>query len=335
MRHQAENVKVFAAWHKDEDIRRESSSGGAFSAIAKAVLAQGGFVVGAAYAGNMRIEHVIIDSEADLQRLRLSKYAQSYVGRVLKDIRTLLQEGKLVLFTGTPCQVAGAINLYGGKYPNLITADIICHGVPSPMFLQKYLGWLGKRFGNITHINFRDKRKGWYDNLRVVRTDNGKTHAMRGRNDAYWVAFNRDSCLMESCYHCTAQGFPRSSDLTLADFWRIGHAVPFGHKEEIEKGVSMILVHNPKVQPLIDGLTEWLYMEERTADEAIGGNLSGVQSHTRPAERTHFYADLSAMDFETFRRLHLRPNFREHLIKIFRERLPFFVIKAIRLRKQK
>ncbi|MBR1889686.1 MAG: Coenzyme F420 hydrogenase/dehydrogenase, beta subunit C-terminal domain [Alloprevotella sp.] len=335
VRHNTEKLRAFAAWHKDEDIRRESSSGGAFSAFASFVLSQGGCVVGAAYGKDLHIEHIVVETEEELRRLRLSKYSQSFIGGVLSEVKSRLKAGQTVLFTGTPCQVSGLVRFLGRDYTNLITIDLICHGVPSPKFLQKYRESLEPRFGKIDKIDFRNKRKGWYDNLRVVYTENGKSHAMRGHNDAYWVAFSRDTCLMESCYQCRAQGFPRCSTFTLADFWRIGHRVPFGHKDEIEKGISLIIVNDESKVSLLQELTGRLYLEERTIDEAIGGNLSGVQSHHRPSDRSSFYADLEKMSWQGFRQRYLTPNTRERLVKMFRERLPFWLIKRIRLIKQK
>lgn len=217
----------------------------------------------------------------------------------------------------------------------MICADIICHGVPSIELLHEYLKWIEPKTGKTTVINFRDKQKGWYDNLRVVTNTNGKIKTLKGDDDAYWVAFNRNNCLQESCYHCKAQGFPRCSDITLADFWRIGHQIPFGHKQEIEKGVSMIVVNNPRVQYLVDAASKSLYLEERSIEESIAGNLAGVQSSTRPVSRDSIYKELKQMPFESFRQKYMKPTKKENLVKLFRERLPFFLIKFVRLRKQK
>ncbi|MBR1387365.1 MAG: Coenzyme F420 hydrogenase/dehydrogenase, beta subunit C-terminal domain [Alloprevotella sp.] len=329
------DMRTFAAWNRDEAVRKDSSSGGVFSALASEILSQGGCVVGAAYNEDMVVSHKLIDSVSDLPRLRLSKYAQSYMGEVLPEMRRRLEEGRTVLFTGTPCQVAGIRNLFGKRFKNLICADLICHGVPSPKLLAKYRTWISGKFGEVKTINFRDKQKGWYDNLRVVYTANGESHVMRGKNDAYWVAYSHDECLMESCYKCKFQGFPRCSDITLADFWRIGHSVPFGHKDEIEKGISLIVVNNPDCMSLIEAANSNLCIEERTIAEAIRGNLSGVQSHYRPASRSEFYRKVDEQSASELFEKTIRPTGRERLIKLFREYFPFWLIKGIRLNKQK
>ena len=333
-RQEMENVRVFAGWHKDDKIRKGSSSGGAFTALAEVVLKKGGIVVGAAYTKDLHIEHTIINNIEDLCKLRLSKYAQSRIGKVLTEVREHLKQGRVVLFVGTACQTAGLKNFLHKEYENLICADIICHGVPSIDLLHSYLTWISPKVGGVKHINFRDKTKGWYDNLRIVTTLAGTQKAMKGNDDAYWVAFNRNNCLQECCYDCKAQDFPRASDITLADFWRIGHQIPFGHKDEIEKGVSMIIVNNPKTQWIVEEAKNTMYLEERTFEEAIGGNKAGFGKNHRPASRNTIYTDLKTMSFEQFRIKYMKPTMKENLVKLFRERLPYFVIKYVRLKKQ-
>lgn len=333
-RYVQDSVRVYAGWHKNDIIRLSSSSGGAFTALAEVMLEKGGYVAGAVYTDDMHIEHRIINRREDIGKLRLSKYAQSHMGNVMTEVKTLLQGNKHVLFVGTACQTAGLKSYLRKNYDNLVCADIICHGVPSISFLQAYLNWIEPKTGKVKHINFRDKQKGWYDNLRVVQNSEGKYWTMKGNDDAYWVAFSRNVCLQECCYDCKAQGFPRSSDITLADFWRIGQNQPFGHKEDIEKGVSMIVVNNPSAQWIVDAAAKDMYLTERTFDEAISGNQTGVKSSKRPAERDTFYTDLNSVPFETLRQKYMRPTSKEFLVKAFRERLPFGLIKYIRMKKQ-
>lgn len=335
IRDNTQDVKVYAAWNKDEEIRNQSSSGGAFSAIAETILDIGGVIVGAEYTTNLYIKHTIIYKKADLNRLMLSKYAQSSINDTFVKIKQLLCEEKYVLFVGTACQVMGLHSYLGKKFEKLITADIICHGVPSISFLQSYKKWLEKIYGNIIWINFRDKQKGWYDNLRTVKTSNGNLFSLKGEYDAYWAAFSRNTCLQESCYNCKAQGFPRCSDITLADFWKIGYKIPFEHKKEIEKGISMIIVNSRDKQWVIEKSTDKLYLERRTFEEAIGGNISGIKSCIRPSERENFYNDLITMEFQSFRHKYMKFSRKEWLVKLFREHMPYELIKIIRLTKQK
>ena len=334
-RYREEDIRVYACWHNNDEVRKNSSSGGAFTALAETVIEHGGVVVGAAYTGDMHIEHSIIKSKSDLKKLRLSKYAQSNIGDVFVKVKEELKAGREVLFVGTACQAAGLKSFLRRDYENLTCADIICHGVPSNNLLQAYLKWIEPKTGKLTMINFRDKQKGWYDNLRVVTGIDGRVRTLKGDDDAYWVAFNHNNCLQESCYQCKAQGFPRCSDITLADFWRIGQNIPFGHKDEIEKGVSMIIVNNKRAQSLVNAASNRMYIEERTIEESVAGNQAGVHSSVRPASRDIFYKDLELLPFEQFRLKHMKPSMKECLVKIFRERLPFCMIKYVRLKQQK
>ncbi len=127
----------------------------------------------------------------------------------------------------------------------------------------------------------------------------------------------------------------RYGDITLADFWRIGHKIPFGHNDDIEKGVSMIIVNTTRVQWLIEESRRHLFLEKRSLEEALSGNKAGIESSTRPESRNTFYEDLKILDFETFRRKYMLPTIKEYTVKIFRERLPFWLIRQIRLVRQK
>lgn len=330
------DIKVYAAWHKDKAIRAKSTSGGAFSALASVVLGKGGVVYGASYAEDLKIKHIEVSDEAGLEKLRLSKYAQSLVGdNTYQQVKKRLVEGRWVMFVGTPCQVAGLKNYLHKDFDHLVLVDFICHGVPSIDMLQAYTKWLEKRHSKINHVNFRDKRKGWYDALRVIKTESGEEKVMRGADDNYWVGFSINNDLQESCYNCVNQGFPRCSDITIADFWGLGKRVPFGHKEEIEKGVSMIAVNNKKAMPLFEEASNSLFIFERTTSETISGIKTAVQSNHRPKSRDTLYNDLRSMDYDDFRKKYMATTWKQKAVKIFREYLPFPVIKYIRLRSQK
>ena len=334
-RYEENNAKVYAAWHRNSEIRSKSTSGGAFTALAQVVLSKGGVVYGAAYNAEMHIQHIEVSEEADLGKLRLSKYAQSFIGDILKLVRKRLNDGRMVMFVGTPCQIAGLKNFLKKDYENLVLVDFICHGVPSIDLFISYINWLEERLGKVNHINFRDKRKGWYDSLRVVTVDGGKEKVMRGFNDNYWVGFNDNTTLQESCYNCVVQGFPRCSDITIADFWGIGKTVPFAYKNEIEKGVSMIVINNNRVMSLLEDASADLHIVERTLSEAIDKNKAAIQSSLRPQSRDTIYKDMITFDYEFLYKKYMIPSMKQKAVKIFREFLPFPIIKFIRLLNQK
>lgn len=328
--------KVYAVWHNDATTRMKSSSGGAFSALAEAVLKEDGIVVGAAYNEQMRIQHIAISLTDDLDQLRRSKYAQSEIGFIFKEIKGYLLNGKKVLFVGTPCQVAGLKAFLIKCYDNLFCCDFVCHGVPSAFAFEKYLQYLTTYVGEISSLNFRDKRKGWYDSIRVASMQNGQQRVLRGNKDSYWVGFNnQDNNLQQSCYDCKFLGLNRLADITIADFWGIGKNKPFGHRNEIEKGVSMVLINNQHGQTLFNLSKKYIQFFERNIDEVIHFNQAILRSSVKPSSRDTFYKDLTTSSFDSMITNYLTPDFKTKLIKIMREYVPYSIISHIRLRGQK
>lgn len=330
------NVKVKAGWHKDSKVRNNSSSGGAFSALAETILDAGGIVVGASYVDNLCVKHIIIDSKINLHKIRLSKYVQS---RIDSDLFVLikknLKNGKQVLFVGTPCQCSGLKAYLRKEYENLIVTDIICHGVPSKTMLDKYRLWLMPKYGNIFHINFRDKKRGWYLGTRSVTNIGGETKHIFGVDDIYFTCYNKNNCLQYSCYDCRFQKFPRFSDITIADFWKIGQVEPFGHKDEIMKGISMIITYNDKANNLVDSARYKMVIFDRTLEEAIRGNRAGIESSKIPITRNNFYRDLNTMKYEDFINKYANFSLKEKITQLIKQRFPYFIVKFIKLLPQK
>ena len=207
----------FAAYHRDEDIRMASSSGGAFSALASWMLKQGGYVCAASYDDDFKgVHHVIIRSEEELPRLRTSKYTQSRTGTCFRDILRLLKQGEKVLFAGTPCQTAGLHLFLRKEYDKLLTVDIVCHGVPSPVIFADYISYLERKYKSpVKNYNFRDKKWSWYHFNTKAEFKNRKA-VYRGtwEEDTFMRGF-----LRESCYTCKYSKHERYADITLSDFW--------------------------------------------------------------------------------------------------------------------
>ena len=328
-------LAVYAAKNKNEGVRLASSSGGVFTALAEEIIREGGVVFGACFSADWEVVHDYTETVDGLARFRGSKYVQSRMGDSYMQTEAFLKAGRKVLFSGTPCQVAGLKAFLAKDYDNLYCCDFICHGVPSALMLEKYLQWLQQHTGRINHINFRDKRKGWYDSLRVVTKDDGKQKILRGDEDAYWVGFNNhDNNLQLSCYNCHYLGLNRNSDITIADFWGIGKDKPFGYKDDIEKGVSMVMANNQKGQNLIDLSKHRMETVERNVEEAIKSNQSILHSSPKPASRDSFYKDINSMTFDGMIKRHLTPSFKTKLVKIMREYVPFCIIKQIRMKNQ-
>ena len=314
---------VFAAWHKNAEVRNESSSGGAFSALAEIILNRGGVVFGAAYDENMQVHHIFIETKKELDLLRQSKYVQSDSKNCFRKVRIFLSQGRNVLFVGTPCQIAGLVHFLGrDRNENLITCDFVCHGVPSPLFFEAYLQWLHSRRGlKPDGFRFRDKKSGWYDALRVC-SSRGRDYYMREVYDCYFYAFNRNFILRNSCYHCPTNGENRIADLTLGDFWGIGRREEFPKAAKIANGISLVCVHSDAGRRLLKASEQYLNILPRSWEEALAGNRALIHSPKCPKERSEIYHVLRENGFEVVLRRFLHKNLKEKIVSLIREYLP-------------
>ena len=323
----SDRPKTFACWNLDKQARWNSSSGGAFSALAKTVYEQGGCVVGAAYDSEMYVRHLLTDSEEDLTKLRGSKYVQSDIGDTFRQVKERLTKGTTVLFVGTPCQIAGLRAFLKKDYPNLYCCDFICHGTPSPLLFKKYVQWIeNSKNISVSDFNFRHKKSGWYDALRAA---NGNSY-MKGKYDAYFLGFNRNLTLRESCYQCPAIGLPRKGDLTIADFWGIGMMYKFDESNEIHNGVSLVMINNDKGEALFEMAKGKLNWRKGSFDEALNRNKPMIKPSQRPRSRDSFYADMQTMDFESLREKYLSLTGKAKLIAWLRENAPRTCVTGLR-----
>lgn len=245
-----ENTRTpkFYSFCADDEIRRASSSGGMFTVLANYVLDRGGYVCGAAFDDDMQLKHIIIDSKTDLDLLRGSKYLQSDVGDSYKKIKLLLDTGNFVLFTGTPCQVAGLYGVLKKDYSNLTTVDLLCHGTPSQKFFDSYLAEFsaGKK---VKSVQFRSKRFGWTWSHIVTQFADGTEHIGVKDNDPYKLAFSKHLNMRWTCYDCKFCDYPRQGDFTIGDLWESGKLDP---KSNDKKGTSFVFINNAKAAKIFD-----------------------------------------------------------------------------------
>lgn len=292
----ADDVKVYALVHKDDEIRRNSSSGGAFSAIAEYVLSQGGVVFGAAFDENFDVHHICVDNAADMHKLRGSKYVQSRIGDAYKQAKAHLKAGRLVFFTGTACQTSGLIGYLGRDYDNLITQDLICHGVPSPMAWRKYLKLREQLEKSRTeHIFFRDKTFGWHNWHVAFRFQNGSEYKQNQRDDMMTCAFLRGKISRECCYDCPFKQKYRLADFTLADYWGIEKIAP---ELDDDKGISSCYVNSTKAEKIMEAIAPKVMLQEMSLDTAVAHNEAMIESEKMRSDRAAFLRDLSRKSFD-------------------------------------
>lgn len=298
--------KAYACYNKNEKIRLESSSGGIFTLIAEYILDNNGIIYGAAFNDNWDVEHIRIDNKDDLSKLRTSKYVQSNINNTYKLAKKDLDDGRKVLFTGTPCQVNGLYSFLNKEYSNLYTQDIICHGVPSPKVWKKYLDFRKKKdSASPMRINFRQKDEGW--NLYALLLQyNNNAYKTNHNDDLFMQAFLRDACLRDSCYDCSFKEKNRKTDITLADFWGINNVVP---EINDDKGTSLVIVNTEKGQDLINNIKDNMVYKEVDFEQSIQYNKAMYQSATKPQLREEFFDNLDKLEFdELVEKYTLKPN---------------------------
>lgn len=234
------------ALQANDSIREGSSSGGAAAILSKYVLAHGGIVCGCGFDKNFEAHHVIIDKEEELPLISRTKYVQSRIEDNFKEIKKALLADRLTLFVGTPCQVAG-LNGYLRNLRNsdkLITVDLICHGVPSPMALRKFYKTKVGDLSKVKHVDFRTKRNGWSSNYEMAITyTNGTVKYFPKKDNDYLKAFGSNLINRTSCAGCAFARSTRQGDFSVGDFWNIN-----GYKPEMndKKGTSLLLVNSEK-----------------------------------------------------------------------------------------
>ena len=239
-------LAVYAAQNKNEGIRMKSSSGGVFAVLATRVIENGGVVFGAKFDGNWEVVHDCVEKREEIIAFQGSKYVQSRLGDCFKQAEQFLKSGQQVLFSGTPCQIAGLKHFLRKEYDNLLAVDFICHGVPSPRVWREYLEEEIKRhkIKGVCHISFRDKSLGWRKYSLRVDGDKGAWMESRYRNP-YLKAFLCNLILRPSCHACPAKDFKSQSDITIADFWAVDKFLPSVNDG---KGCSLVFVHDPKIE---------------------------------------------------------------------------------------
>lgn len=288
----ADSKKIaYAGMNKDDQIRVKSSSGGIFSILAEYIIKNNGIIYGASFDEDFNIKHKRILCNTDLDLLRGSKYVQSFIGDIYKQVKNDLESNRQVLFTGTPCQVEGLRNYLRKEYVNLITMDFICHGVPSPLVWKKYLEEMKKsKQENIKNIYFRNKDIGWkIFSLKIIFDE--KIYSNDLSNDLFMKGFLQDVYLRPSCYSCKFKKINRVSDITVADFWGIENILP---KMDDDKGTSLIVIHSEKGKQLFDKLSEIMILNEVNLNEAIKYNPSMISSVKYNEKRKDFFLELNS-----------------------------------------
>lgn len=282
---------VYCCWLKDADKRRESTSGGAAYAMSVAVVNSGGHVWGAAYDENLSVKYTEANDIAGIARLQKSKYVQSYVDDAFKKIKSELDAGDRVLFIGTGCHVKGLRAFLKKDYANLITADLICHGVPGQGVFMKYKAWLEKRYGD-TMCDYLPRHKrgdGQETNYSsLARFEHRGAIKLELQENSYFTGFQHNLFLRTNCHDCQANGEERYADITVGDFWGLGKLAPFKDYKQRTLGISMLALNSEKAKAFFAEISGLLDYEERTYAEASCTNTQYYRSAKPSPYREQF-----------------------------------------------
>ena len=289
--------RAYAFKSTDHSILSSCSSGGAFPSIADYILKNGGYVAGCVFDKMYNAIHIVSNNAHDVYKMRGSKYVQSNLQRVYIEIKKLLLNNKIVLFSGTPCQVAGLYTFLQKKYENLLTIDIICHGVPSQKIFQNYLTTEYREKGTLLKFKFRDKETcGWSCSAAVAYNSKGRIFKRKlySYNDSYMNLFHSCSIMRYSCYTCKFAQNSRVSDLTIGDYWMVDQILP---KIDLNGGVSVILVNTIAGQNIVDMLARDNILIETSLVDALKTNHNLNSPSPCPSVRKNIYDNIAEQGY--------------------------------------
>lgn len=308
---------VYAAWSKKEDVRLDSTSGGIFSELANYFYGNNGYVCGAIYNKHNLVEHIISSNAEDINEIRSSKYLQSDINDIYKKIKEKLEQKKLVLICGSPCQISGLYNFLGKNYDNLYTCDFICRGMNSPKIFKKYIEDLEDKYmSKVKKIKFKNKIHGWHNFSTRIDFENGKKYIGGRYVDAYMLGYLKYNAFMRpSCYECKFKGLPKNSDITLADFWGIEK---INLKLDNNKGTSMVLINSEKGKELFDKIKNNIEFEQIKSEDVFEQNVCNSYSPKLTETRKKVFENIDNMTFDE-----LKNNFFQSPTK--KERIIIFI----------
>ncbi|MEG2348495.1 MAG: Coenzyme F420 hydrogenase/dehydrogenase, beta subunit C-terminal domain, partial [Clostridia bacterium] len=295
--------KVYLAFSNDRENLIKSSSGGMFSEIAKIVLEEKGIVFGAKFNENMVLKHSYIENINELDKLRGSKYVQSNIGDSYIKVKEFLDKEKKVLFVGTPCQVNGLKAFLNCKQENLITIDLICHGVPSLKIFKEYLKTL--KINNMTDFKFRYKIKNNVGYGFAIFNKNKKIKHYKGNYTSYGYAFLNGMIQRKSCYNCKFADIDRVSDITLGDYWQeINQSGGITNNE----GISLMIINSKEGDKIFNKIKKNIVYVPTNLELAKKSNIHLTKSINENPKRDKIYNELGKSNFNKIAKKYIYPD---------------------------
>lgn len=292
-----ERIDAYLIQHSDEEIRRQSTSGGAFTAFAQVILSEGGVIYGVIMTEDNMVKHDYVEKVEDLAKFRNSKYVQSQIGSTYTDIKKRLISGELVCFSGTPCQIAGLKYYLGKDYSNLFTIDVVCHAIPSPLVFSKYVALTKKRLPKAYKLVFRDKNRGYSYSMMAWYDKDGKNlYRASYELDEWYRLFLHDKCDRNSCYDCKYQNQPRLSDITIWDCYNAHDICP---EMDDNKGTTNVIVWTNKGADIICKARKYAKIVQIDSNLTYSSTINHKREKPEWSQET-FYKDANSLPVEEF-----------------------------------
>ena len=281
---------TYAVKHKDENVRSNSRSGGVFTALSDFVLEQGGIVYGCVMKNTTEAVHIRATTKAERDLMRGSKYIQSEMGQAFRLVKEDLDAGKMVLFSGTSCQVAGLSCYLGKEYANLFLVDILCHGVPSQHVWKLFVEWEESKYGKSKTVDFRNKIDyGWKEHVETIKFIDNRSISSKIYTSIFYGHYSLRPC----CYECKYKTVSHPGNLTIADYWEIDRALP-GFNDN--KGVSLVFVNDECGKDLLKTIEDDLVCVQTNYEDSTRPSM--FKSAHCPENRKQFWHDINTRSFE-------------------------------------
>lgn len=286
-----EEDNTYVAYTKNATVRKNSSSGGMFTELAESVLKNNGVVFCCAFDDDFNAHHIMVNNSSDLEKLRGSKYIQSHIENTYEEAERLLKNGQLVLFSGVACQIAGLNSYLRKDYNNLITVDVLCHGVPSGKAWRKYIDDNQKRHNaKLNKYYFRNKDNGWkvFTVKQMYMDNQGESSPFN--KDSFMQLFLGEVCLRPSCHNCRFKDIRRPSDITLGDCWGVQNYMP---EMDDDKGTSVVIAHTKKGVNILNSVKNNLVIKKAKLDRALPPTADSRKSVLPHKNREIFFKQLN------------------------------------------
>lgn len=294
-KHEMQPQRAAIVQHRDAEICRESTAGGAFTAIAEYTINHGGVVFGVEMQSDYTIKHAAAESKKEIKKFRNSKYVQSFIGDTYRKAREHLDSGRIVCYSGTPCQIEGLRHFLKKDYENLILVDVVCRAVPSPGIWKKYIDMEDERYGKMSSIRFRDKTLGYQYSTMELKDVQGRIHRGGIESQPWLRMFFSGMIIRPSCTDCKFRSRYRNSDFTIWDCFNI-HSIDRTFDENI--GTTRMLIHSEKGQKIFEQIKSDFKYKYISADRAVNGVQEMIQSPAAHIRRDEFFGDAQELSME-------------------------------------